>query len=172
MHHAGLAACFLLLQVAEPNLHFSLLLPMLILGYLWYIYLLVFPVAAFDWPWEDDSSSASGSASATETDSDRNKYAPYETDCPSGELTRQSVNISDGERDYITHRWEKTNNKLIEFLSERANLSDFDAETYINDYSDEHNITIGVAFSGGGYRAMLCGAGELLGLDDRYAGED
>lgn len=145
---------------------------MLVQGYIWYIFLLVLPVAAIDWPWEDNSSSASGSATATETDSDRNQYAPYETDCPSGSLTRQSVNISDGEKEYITHRWEKTNTKLIEFLSERANLSDFDAESYINDYSDEHNITIGVAFSGGGYRAMLCGAGELLGLDDRYDGED
>lgn len=151
---------------------------MLVRSSLWW--LLVVPTLAFDWPWEDNSSesatetgSATESGSASTTASDRNAYEPYETGCPSSAMSRHAKNISDDEREYVESRWEKTNENLISFLSEKANLTDFDAENYINDYADEHNITIGVAFSGGGYRAMLCGAGQLLGLDDRYEdGED
>ena len=58
--------------------------------------------------------------------------------------------------------------KLDRLLSKRANLSDFDAKSFINDNAPNHNITIGLSFSGGGYRAMLAGAGQILGLDGRY----
>lgn len=132
---------------------------MLIQDYLLGLLVLLAPVYSFKWPWEDSSSSSS---------SDKDPYAPIQTGCPSSKLTRNAVNISQQEQDYIHNRWEKTNKHLATFLSEKANLTDFDAEEFINNYSDEHNITIGVAFSGGGYRAMLCGAGELLGLDDRF----
>lgn len=59
---------------------------------------------------------------------------------------------------------------MINFLQNKSNLTDFDAESFINDNAKDHNITIGLSFSGGGYRAMLCGAGQLLATDDRYEG--
>ena len=101
---------------------------------------------------------------------DRNPYAPFPATCPDHAIVREASNISDNEKLYIQQRQAVTNKNLITFLNDRANLSNFDAEKFINDYSSEHNITLGLAFSGGGYRAMLCGAGEMLGLDSRYSG--
>ncbi|ABN64650.2 phospholipase B3 [Scheffersomyces stipitis CBS 6054] len=101
---------------------------------------------------------------------DRNPYAPFPATCPDHAIVREASNISDNEKSYIQQRQAVTNKNLITFLNDRANLSNFDAEKFINDYSSEHNITLGLAFSGGGYRAMLCGAGEMLGLDSRYSG--
>lgn len=142
------------------------------------------------WPWQDNgdssssassesssssassssggSNSSGGSSASSESSTRKDQYAPYETSCPSGDISREAKNISSSERDYMSNRHETTNKNLIDFLSKKANLSDFDAKSFINDYSDEHNISIGLAFSGGGYRAMLNGAGQILGLDDRY----
>jgi lysophospholipase len=96
-----------------------------------------------------------------------NGYQPFQTNCPNHKLVRDASNISDKEHEYIQKRQQFTNKNLIDFLN-RANLSDFNPETFINSYASLHNITIGLAFSGGGYRAMFTGAGEILGLDDRY----
>lgn len=145
-------------------------------------------VSAFKWPWESDSSSSSSesstststsasasvsvssvSASPLETESSSNDlYAPYEVSCPSHKLVREADGLSSDETAYIKNRQAITNENLIDFLNNTSNLNDFDAESFINENSQTHNITIGLAFSGGGYRAMLCGAGELLALDDRY----
>jgi lysophospholipase len=57
---------------------------------------------------------------------------------------------------------------MRELLS-RINIDGFDAGKYIDDNRD--NTTnlpnIGIAFSGGGYRAMLNGAGALAAFDNR-----
>lgn len=138
--------------------------------------------AAFEWPWEDlgpDSRSAIGStsldesasiyASATATKTKgRASYAPIQTECPSGLLVREATSINDKERSYLMQRHEQTNKNLITFLSDVAMLSELDAKDFIEGNKDQHNISIALAFSGGGYRAMLCGAGEILALDDRY----
>lgn len=97
-----------------------------------------------------------------------NAYQPFQTNCPSHKLVREANELSDQEQEYILGRQEITNTNLIDFLTNRANLTDFDAESFINSYSSSHNITIGLTFSGGGYRAMLAGAGEILALDDRF----
>lgn len=142
---------------------------------------------AFKWPWEDDdgsSSSTSSSSSATSSSgsssfpssssssstsgSSVEVLKPTETGCPLYNLLREAKDISPGEKDYITKKFDKTNAKLIDFLSNVSKLQDFDAEKFIKDNSEKHNITIGLAFSGGGYRAMLTGAGQILALDDRY----
>ncbi|KAI5951058.1 plb1 [Candida jiufengensis] len=113
-----------------------------------------------------------GGSSSTETGAaatdDTNPYAPYNVTCPSGSLIREASGISDEEKNYIQHRHEITNKNLVNFLK-KANMTDFDPDSFINDNSDNHNITIGLAFSGGGYRAMLCGAGQLLATDDRFS---
>ncbi|KAG5421251.1 plb1 [Candida metapsilosis] len=113
-----------------------------------------------------ETSSTNAAASSGET----NPYAPYNTTCPSGSLTREANNISDSEKDYVHQRQALTNKNLINFLKNKSNLTDFDPESFVNDNAKDHNITIGLAFSGGGYRAMLCGAGQLLATDDRYEG--
>ncbi|CCG20857.1 Plb5 GPI-linked phospholipase B [Candida orthopsilosis Co 90-125] len=116
------------------------------------------------------SESASSNTDAAASTDDSNPYAPYNSTCPSESLTRDANDISDLEKEYIQKRQEITNKNLINFLQNKSNLTDFDAESFINDNAKDHNITIGLSFSGGGYRAMLCGAGQLLATDDRYEG--
>ena len=50
--------------------------------------------------------------------------------------------------------------EMTTFLK-NANMSDFD----VNSFMEQYNPTIGIAFSGGGYRAMLSGAGNMKALD-------
>ncbi|KAI5965456.1 plb1 [Candida theae] len=114
------------------------------------------------------SSSQTSSTNAAASTGGSNPYAPYNTTCPSGSLTREANDLSDLEKNYIKQRQEITNKNLINFLKNKSNLTDFDPESFINNNAQEHNITIGLAFSGGGYRAMLCGAGQLLATDDRF----
>ena len=93
-----------------------------------------------------------------------NGYAPSYVQCPSNAnfLTRASEELSTDEANWVKGRHDVTNPKLIEFLK-RMNLEDFDAESFLADTS----LNVGLAFSGGGYRAMLCGAGQLAALDER-----
>lgn len=138
--------------------------------------------SAFEWPWEDleSSSNSTGSLTISEesssiyesatasTTSGGSPYVPVQTLCPSGLLVREATSLNDKERKYIEKRVEETNENLISFLSSVAELSDFNATEFINGNKGQHNISIALAYSGGGYRAMLCGAGELLALDGRY----
>ncbi|KAF5100653.1 hypothetical protein D0Z00_001165 [Geotrichum galactomycetum] len=93
-----------------------------------------------------------------------NSYAPTNIQCPSNAnfLTAASDGLSKDEADWVKARHNVTNPKLIEFLK-RMNLSNFDAESFLANSS----LNIGLAFSGGGYRAMLSGAGQLAALDER-----
>ncbi|RCK66000.1 Lysophospholipase 3 [Candida viswanathii] len=97
-----------------------------------------------------------------------NNYAPGEIDCPSdSSLTRDADELSPWEQDWIEGRNEVSKENLIAFLN-HANMTDFDAESYINGL--DRTIKIGIAFSGGGYRAMLNGAGQMAALDNRTRG--
>ncbi|KAF5118609.1 hypothetical protein DV454_000436 [Geotrichum candidum] len=93
-----------------------------------------------------------------------NSYAPTHIQCPSNAsfLTVASDTFAKNEADWVEARHNVTNPKLIEFL-DRMNLDNFDAESFLANSS----LNIGLAFSGGGYRAMLCGAGQLAALDER-----
>ena len=57
-------------------------------------------------------------------------------------------------------------------LLTRLNITGFDAGKYIDDHKDNSSSlpNIGLAFSGGGYRAMLDGAGALSAFDSRTPG--
>lgn len=95
-----------------------------------------------------------------------NGYGPANVQCPSGSnFLRQGNDTSGQEKSWIKNRQKKTNEALIDFLKS-SNLTNFDAEKFI-DGNDSNPINIGLAFSGGGYRAMLSGAGQLAGLDNR-----
>jgi lysophospholipase len=93
-----------------------------------------------------------------------NGYAPGDIDCPSeSSFLRVASGISTNESNWITNRHQATKQPLIDWLN-RANLTDFDAEQFLSNIT---SIPIGLAYSGGGYRAMLAGAGQFAALDDR-----
>lgn len=96
------------------------------------------------------------------------EYAPKQTLCPDYDIVRNASLLNEAESKYILNRQAITNENLVDFLENVAQLHDFDAQDFIDSNKDTHNISIGLAFSGGGYRAMLCGAGQLLALDNRY----
>lgn len=96
----------------------------------------------------------------------RNPYQPHNVTCPSTPIMREATERSDRELAYVHKRQVQTNQKLNQFLK-RINLVDFDVDEFMSTTAS-HNITIGIAFSGGGFRAMFLGAGQLLAFDDRF----
>lgn len=91
-------------------------------------------------------------------------YAPGKISCPDENFVRAALNLSDHETDWLEERHKITTENLQNFL-EGADLQDFDAALFLSNTSKP--ITIGIAFSGGGYRAMLSGAGQIAALDNR-----
>lgn len=96
-------------------------------------------------------------------------YAPGQIDCPDGSFVRAANNLSDHEIDWIAERHKVTDENLKLFL-QGANLLDFNVSEFLSNTTDGRSITIGIAFSGGGYRAMLSGAGQIAALDNRTTG--
>lgn len=94
-------------------------------------------------------------------------YAPGEVDCPDTTLVRTADNVSELEAAWVAERHKVTDTYLQTFLEDAA-LEDFDAATFLANLS--RSLSIGLAFSGGGYRAMLSGAGQLAALDNRTDG--
>lgn len=99
-----------------------------------------------------------------------NGYAPGPIASPGNDtnLLRNSHGLSKREAEWVTERNKVTDQNLIDFLK-LANMTDFDPEDFVNNKANR-SIKIGVAFSGGGYRAMLSGAGQLSALDSRVHG--
>lgn len=97
-------------------------------------------------------------------------YAPGEVDCPSGNssLVRQANGLSENESEWLTKRHKVTDQALKDFLTYNISLSDFNVDNFFNNL--DRSINIGLAFSGGGYRAMLAGAGQMAALDNRTTG--
>ena len=90
-------------------------------------------------------------------------YAPGKVTCPSDKVTRSALEgIGADEKSYIDERYKIAKSEMTTFLK-NANMSDFDVDSFMEQY----NPTIGIAFSGGGYRAMLSGAGAMKALDSR-----
>ncbi|KAL8730857.1 MAG: hypothetical protein Q9166_003784 [cf. Caloplaca sp. 2 TL-2023] len=98
-----------------------------------------------------------------------NGYAPERLDCPSTRPTvRSAEDLSDSERQWLDTRLSKTINPMRDLL-QRINIPSFDAPLYIT--NNERNRSalpnIGIAMSGGGYRALLNGAGAIAAFDGR-----
>ncbi|KAI5969186.1 hypothetical protein CANMA_001739 [Candida margitis] len=94
-------------------------------------------------------------------------YAPGKVQCPSSDILRVADSISDEEDQWLRGRDEVTKKKVVDYLK-YANMTDFNPEDYVNNLNK--SIHIGLAFSGGGYRAMLNGAGQMSALDERTKG--
>lgn len=80
-------------------------------------------------------------------------------------MIRNATAISQAEKDWVAERHTVTDRAVIDFLN-RASMIDFDVASFMNGYSPN----IGIAFSGGGYRAMLNGAGAFKAFDSRTEG--
>jgi len=92
-------------------------------------------------------------------------YAPFKVTCPRGDnatIVRIAGKMGPEEKEWLKGRKGVVTNALRDFLG-RMNLTDFDYNAFINDYTP----TVGMAFSGGGYRAMLSGAGVISAFDSR-----
>ncbi|KIW05489.1 uncharacterized protein PV09_03373 [Verruconis gallopava] len=81
-------------------------------------------------------------------------YAPVPAQCPSGSLVRQANSIAQQEADYVAQRKISASKALRSWLNSTG--ARFDTAKL---------PTIALANSGGGYRAMLSGAGVVQALD-------
>jgi lysophospholipase len=100
-------------------------------------------------------------------------YAPAIVSCPASRPTvRRADGLSSNETAWLALRRPATVDSMVDFLN-RANISGFDAESYIRDAA-ANNISalpnVAIAMSGGGYRALMNGAGFLKAADSRVAG--
>lgn len=100
-----------------------------------------------------------------------NGYAPSSIPCPSVMPTvRAASGLSSQEKSWLALRRNNTLPALVDVL-ERANLTGFNATAYLRGAADNNNDTIlpkiGIAVSGGGYRALMNGAGALAAFDSR-----
>lgn len=92
-------------------------------------------------------------------------YAPGPITCPSKpNLLREADSICPEEAEWVARRHAVTNPALLEFL-EGSNLVGLDVEKLLQ--KAQGGIPVGLAFSGGSYRSMLEGAGQLAAMDKR-----
>ena len=102
-------------------------------------------------------------------DSPSGNYSPSVVDCPSTKPSvRLADKLSDQEMSWLRSRRNNTIDALRTYL-DRANIPDFDAKGFID--QNRRNASalpnIGIAVSGGGYRALMNGAGFLSAADSR-----
>merc|ERR1712144_35117 len=86
-------------------------------------------------------------------------YAPAVVDCPSDRPTiRSAATLSPSEVSWLELRRNNTIEPMISWLT-RMNVTDFDASSYINGIRNNATAlpNIGIAVSGGGYRALMIG---------------
>ncbi|OTA68519.1 lysophospholipase catalytic domain-containing protein [Hypoxylon sp. EC38] len=105
-------------------------------------------------------------------DAPSGNYAPATVDCPQQRPTvRAASTLSQSEQDWLQTRRNKTIDPMVQFLR-NANLTDFDAAGYVTSHSSNFSIVpnIGIAVSGGGYRALMNGAGFVAAADSRVPG--
>lgn len=96
-------------------------------------------------------------------------YAPSDVDCPRNRPEiRSAEKLSPQERSWLESRRNKTASAMKDLFG-HVEVGDFDAASYIDSVSS--NVTalpnIGIAVSGGGYRALMNGAGALKAFDSR-----
>jgi lysophospholipase len=99
-------------------------------------------------------------------------YAPARISCPQVEpAIRAPLDVGPREKEWLKKRRPKTIPHMREFFR-RANIPGFNSDAYMDQVSaSESNLpNIGIAMSGGGYRALLVGAGAMAAFDDRTDG--
>ena len=98
-------------------------------------------------------------------------YTPQSNRCPSSRpAIREASALSQQETDWLALRRKQTVPAMQSFLA-RLNITGFDVNGYFSSYSNNDSAlpNIGIAASGGGYRACLTGAGAIQAFDSREA---
>jgi lysophospholipase len=98
-----------------------------------------------------------------------NPYAPDSVSCPVTLPTiRPATTLSQQEVSWLELRSNNTLSALVEVLG-RAKVEGIDVEAYLHGIANHGGILprIGIALSGGGYRALMNGAGALAAFDNR-----
>ncbi|KXJ91211.1 lysophospholipase [Microdochium bolleyi] len=105
-------------------------------------------------------------------DSPSGNYPPAKVDCPSNRPTIRAANaLSRAEADWLKQRRAKTVKPMVDLLK-RSNIPGFDAAAFIDKHASNFSAipNIGIAVSGGGYRALMNGAGFIAAADSREPG--
>ncbi|KAH7302849.1 lysophospholipase catalytic domain-containing protein [Stachybotrys elegans] len=106
-----------------------------------------------------------------------NDYTPISVSCPDRRPAIRNAShvsaLSSQEREWIQQRRNETVPHIRRLLS-RLSIPGFDSDDYLRGVEDDSEAlpTIGLAVSGGGYRAMLSGAGALAAWDSRSDGSE
>ncbi|KAH7133745.1 lysophospholipase [Dactylonectria macrodidyma] len=98
-------------------------------------------------------------------------YAPASVSCPATRpAVRTATGLSPQETKWLSARENNTIPALKSVLS-RANLTGLDTKTYLDSVirNGSQVPRVGIAISGGGYRALMNGAGALAAFDNRSA---
>ena len=99
-------------------------------------------------------------------------YQPSRAPCPQdGGKIRSASELSPPEKEWLQKRRKNTISPMKDLLS-RLKINGFDSDRYMEQVSKQTELlpNIGIAFSGGGYRAMFTGAGAFAAFDDRTPG--
>ncbi|WBW72960.1 phospholipase B-like protein Plb1 [Schizosaccharomyces osmophilus] len=93
-------------------------------------------------------------------------YAPYYAECPSRNIveTLSNGSIPRAESQYMSSRSSKTNSAVKDFLR-NAQLPNMATDSL----SGQNGPSIGIALSGGGFRAMLLDGGAISAMDARHS---
>ena len=98
-------------------------------------------------------------------------YTPAFQNCPSNRpVVRSATSLSSNETQWLQKR-RKSIVTPMQNLLDRLNIDRFDAVQYINNHSNNASAlpNIGIAVSGGGWRALMNGAGAIKAFDSRTA---
>ena len=100
-----------------------------------------------------------------------NGYAPAVVTCPEERPNiRAGTALSPEEIEWLKLRRKNIEPSLRSVLS-RANITDLNVDAYLRNITDNGQMlpSIAIAVSGGGYRALMNGAGALAAFDNRTA---
>lgn len=114
------------------------------------------------------SSARTSSNRRRATDDAPSGYKPAPVQCPAQRpFIRKSTSLSPEERQWLPKRRRKTVSHLRDLLR-RIDIPGFDSDSYLADGGSLQALpNLGIAVSGGGYRALLNGAGVLAAFDSR-----
>ncbi|KAI4725753.1 hypothetical protein E4T49_06459 [Aureobasidium sp. EXF-10728] len=119
-----------------------------------------------------DESTAVSIISRRDGSHDSSAYVPNTSRCPlNAPAIRQASTLSPQETAWLTKRRNATVTPMRELLG-RVSIPGFDTHSYMDHISGNSSLlpNIAIAFSGGGYRALMNGAGALAAFDERTSG--
>lgn len=100
-----------------------------------------------------------------------NGYAPANVTCPETRPSiRSASKLSPNETAWQQVRLNSTTQAMKDFFS-AVKIADFDAVKFLNGAAAGQPPNVAIAVSGGGYRAMLTGAGVVKAFDSRSDGQ-